>query len=141
MTQQKNKRGSTVNKSTVARGRRNTNTRRNRNVSINSGNNALAHFSPITRTLAQAITNPFADSAIGACIPDAWTPPSIPALDRLSVNLDPSALAAIDPADDLTILGFFMAVVPRSLGAGWIAQRNSGTVNVPVYVPDRKSVV
>jgi hypothetical protein len=81
----------------------------------------LEHFDGTTRQLAEAITNPFSDQAIGAVIPDQWAPPSIPAMDILSFDIDPQALVTTYVAEELAIRAVITAFVPRSLAAGWIA--------------------
>jgi hypothetical protein len=78
----------------------------------------LTHFSKDTNILAQAITNPFADDALGAVIPDQWSPPSMAAMDRLSIDVDLEILHT----DDLLIDGIVFYFVPRSLAVGWLAR-------------------
>jgi hypothetical protein len=127
MTQRK-RQGNAISKN--ARNRRNRNTRNNRN---RISNNATIHFSRDTETLAQAITNPFDDAAIGAVIPDQWSPPTIPALDRLTITLDPSLIVAAAGTNAILVQGWIIAFVPRSLSAGWLARANTGTVEDPSY--------
>lgn len=92
---------------------------------------SIAHFTEASRQFAEAVTNPFSDAAIGAMIPDVWTPPSIPAMDRLSIDFDPAYLAALYGAigtmNFVTVSGMFFAIVPRSLAVGWLAQTDEST--------------
>lgn len=75
------------------------------------------------RHFVEAVTNPFDDGAIGAIMPDRWQPPTVPAHDRISLDLDPS-LYVNGVADGFTTMsGFMIALVPRSLATGWL---NSG---------------
>jgi hypothetical protein len=94
-------------------------------------------FTSLTRHFAEAVTNPFSDEAIGAVIPDQWAPPTIPAMDRLTVDFDPALLGALfdSPFDDINVSGMFFAIVPRSLAVGWLAQQDLQTValDAPFY--------
>jgi hypothetical protein len=92
------------------------------------------HFTAETRHFAEAVTNPFSDGAIGAMIPDQWSPPSIPAMDRLTIDFDPTVLSNIFaalPQNPVTAVvdGMFFAIVPRSLAVGWLAQKNIETLS------------
>jgi hypothetical protein len=107
------------------------NQRRNGNGnprSIISPHTSYAHFSAVTKHTAEAITNPFSDGAIGAVIPDHWSPPSIPAMDRISLDIDPSILANVYATATVPVTmdlsGLFFAFVPRSLATGWVGISN-----------------
>jgi hypothetical protein len=121
----KNRQGNVLNKNSR---RRRLNS--GRNASSAALNSSVVRFSHDTETLAQAITNPFDDAAIGAVIPDQWAPPTIPAMDRLTINLEPNLLTQAVP--NSIINGFIIALVPRSLSAGWLSEINAGTVDAPV---------
>jgi hypothetical protein len=94
-----------------------------------------ALFSERTHTLAQAITNPFSDAAIGAVIPDQWSPPSIPAMDRLSLDLNPAFFETLNPSQECVVTGVMIAFVPRSLGVGWMAERSISAGTSVSYRP------
>jgi hypothetical protein len=120
MTQAPNKQGNMTR--TMTRRRRELAQKRNGNGNGNGNGtaNLLGIFSDDTKTLAQAITNPFADSALGAVIPDQWTPPTIPAMDRITFNLNPAQLSLFD--NTLVINGFIIILMPRCLATGWLAE-------------------
>lgn len=68
---------------------------------------ALLHF-------VEAVVNPFSDAAIGAIMPDAWQSPTIPSCDRISLDLLDTAIPL------LALEGWLVAIVPRSIAAGWL---------------------
>lgn len=88
-------------------------------------------FSEELHTFADAVVNPFDQSAIGAIMPDQWQPPTIPALDRLNFQLDPTVFADATGGAVGTVI---FAIVPRSLATGWWDYGGAnGLANVPFY--------
>lgn len=91
-----------------------TNTRRS-----TSETSKRVTLSPEAKGFIQAVTNPFSDAAIGAIVPDQWCPPTIAGNDRLTLTLDPAEWKKRLPT--LTITGWVVYFVPRSLALGWRA--------------------
>lgn len=96
-------------------------------------NNGGVRLSEETTAFAEAVTNPFSNAAIGAIIPDRWAPPSIPALDRLTMTLDPKQWTEHD--NKLVIHGWVVAILPRSLAMGWKARRFNTTQALYRIIP------
>jgi hypothetical protein len=81
---------------------------------------------------AECVVNPFSDGAIGAIIPDKWNPPTIPAMDRISMILNPAVYEAFAQT---TINGFIICLLPRSLAAGWLALDSGGLAPLWPHYP------
>jgi hypothetical protein len=66
-----------------------------------------------------ASADPFGDGGLGAVMPDQWQTISLPATDRITIDIDPALwLTANTPME--TIEGFGIALLPRCLTAGWL---------------------
>jgi hypothetical protein len=114
----------------------NNNRRRQRNTQPRQNNSPIMSLESLH--FAEAMLNPFSDAAIGAILPDNWTPPTIPALDRLSLVIDPAVLQEMgDSSKGFTILGIFAMFLPRTLAQGWLAVEKSDeddtTLEISIY--------
>jgi hypothetical protein len=83
---------------------------------------------------AEAVVNPFHEGAIGAVMPDRWTPPTIPAMDIINMTIKANSI--IDASAGLNLLGIYIAFVPRSLAVGWMETQGDGFTKNPVFYAD-----
>lgn len=96
----------------------------------------LRHLSPILHTYANAVVDPLSPTAIGALKPDEWTTKSLPVTDRITVDIDPAKFFAAS-GNMITIEGFFIAIIPRCMAAGWtITATPNDQPNVPLINSD-----
>lgn len=101
-------------------------------------------FSRQFAQFGEAVTNPFAEAAIGATMPDQWNPPSIAATDRLTLSLSPAFYASVNTASDTLpergritqISGFVLSALPRCISLGIltsVAGGDGGGQSLPIF--------
>lgn len=86
---------------------------------------------------SNAVVHPFSDGAIGAVWPDSWQTVSLPATDRLTLDIDPSIYTGASPGMT-SIIGFVAILQPRCLAAGWLREfdANSQVVRSITITPE-----
>lgn len=110
------------------RNRRNTNNGRRVARTRNVPFNLRQIIAPDLGRYIESVIHPFGDGGIGAFAPNRWSSNRcIPVTDRISFTLDPTLYTTIDAG--VQPAGFFVALVPRSIQAGWMTTRQGNAYN------------
>lgn len=79
-------------------------------------------LSPDVIGFSEAVVHPFGPGAVGALAPDGHNTTAVPATDRLTADIDPALFLNAQENPIISLTGFVVSLVPRSIAAGWLEQ-------------------